>query len=146
MENKDIVINHLTMNTGHMMEITKDSVNKDMLFTMRRIRKNALTDQGAEILDGTIFKLTEEGDAYIGTLFAGDIPLLSTGGSKSKNMYLWENLVNQYKTFTGDEILRTPPGAPYACDILYPMIIIKKEILTWTGDFCRCVAWIELMQ
>ena len=46
MENKDIIINHLTMNTGHMMEITKDSVNKDMLFTMRRIRKNALTDQG----------------------------------------------------------------------------------------------------
>lgn len=141
-----ITINHLTLNTGHIFEITENSVDKDMLFAMKRIRNDALKENGADIVDGTIFKMDEEGDAYVGTLYSNNIPLLVTAGTRSRNMDLWRIITKNYKDFISIAIPDVPPGAPYACDILLPAISLRMDILHWTGDFTKCVAWLELMK
>lgn len=140
------IINHLTLNTGHISEITENSVNKDILFTMKRIRKDALKENGADVVDGTIFKITEEVDAYVGTLYSGNIPLLVTAGTKNRNTNLWKTIIENYKDFISVDIPDIPPGSPYVCDILLPGIATRMDVLYWSGDFTKCVAWIELMK
>ena len=61
-------INHITLNTGRIFEIEENSVDKDMLFTMKRIRHDALKESGADIVDETIFRMTEEEGCYVGTV------------------------------------------------------------------------------
>lgn len=139
-----ITINHLTLNTGHILEITENSVDKDMLFAMKRIRNDALKENGADVVDSTVFKMDEEGDAYVGTLYYNNIPLLLTAGTKSRNMDLWKMITENYKDFISIAIPEVPPGAPYVCDILLPGIYTRMDVLIWSGDFTKCVAWLEL--
>lgn len=140
------IINHLTLNTGHIFEITENSVDKDMLFTMKRIRHDALKENGADIIDGTIFKMTEEDDAYVGTLYYNNMPLLVTAGTKDRDMEFWKTITENYKDFVSIAVPDIPPGSPYACDILLPSITMRMDILRWSGDFTKCVAWLELMR
>lgn len=139
-------INHLTLNTGHIFEITENTVDKDMLFTMKRIRHDALEENGADIVDGTIFKMIEEGDSYVGTLYYNDMPLLVTVGTKKRDLNFWRLITENYKDFVSAAISDIPPGSPYACDILLPAIQTRMDVLLWTGDFTKCVAWLELME
>lgn len=139
------IINHLTLNTGHIFEITENSVDRDMLFTMKRIRHDALKENGSDIVDGTKFKLTEEFDAYAGTLYYNDVPLLITVGTKRRDIDFWRMITKNYKDFVSVPIQDIPPGSPYACDILLPGIETRMDILYWSGDFTKCVAWLELL-
>lgn len=139
-------INHITLNTGNMTQITENSVDKDMLFTMKRIRHDALKENGADIIDGTIFKMTEEDDAYVGTLYYNNMPLLVTAGTKDRDMEFWKTITENYKDFVSIAVPDIPPGSPYACDILLPGIAMRMDILRWSGDFTKCVAWVELMR
>lgn len=139
-------INHITLNTGNMTQITENSVDKDMLFTMKRIRHDALKENGADIIDGTIFKMTEEDDAYVGTLYYNNMPLLVTAGTKDRDMEFWKTITENYKDFVSIAVPDIPPGSPYVCDILLPGIAMRMDILHWSGDFTKCVAWVELMR
>lgn len=139
-------INHLTLNTGHILEITENSVDKDMLFAMKRIRHDALKENGANIVDETVFKMTEEGNSYVGTLYCNNVPLLVTAGTKNRDMNFWRMITENYKDFVSVTIPDIPPGSPYACDILLPGIAMRMDILIWSGDFTKCVAWLELMK
>ena len=139
-------INHITLNTGSIFEIEENSVDKDMLFTMKRIRYDALKESGANIVDGTIFKMTEAGDCYVGTLYYDNVPLLVTAGTKYQDMNFWRMITENYKDFVSVTIPDIPPGAPYACDILLPGIEMRMDVLIWSGDFTKCIAWLELMK
>lgn len=139
-------INHLTLNTGNIFEITENSVDKDMLFTMKRIRNDALKENGADIIDETIFKMTEEGNSYAGTLYYNDVPLLITIGTKNRDIDFWRMITENYKNFVSIAVPDIPPGTPYACDILLPGIEMRMDVLIWSGDFTKCVAWMELMK
>lgn len=139
-------ISHLTLNTGHIFEITENSVDKDMLFTMKRIRHDALKENGADIVDGTIFKMSEEGDTYAGALYYNDVPLLVTAGTRSRDLAFWKMIVENYKSFVTVPVSDIPPGSPYTCDILLPAIHTRMDVLIWSGDFTKCIAWLELLK
>lgn len=138
-------ISHLNLNTGHIMQITKDTVKSNMRFKMEQIRRDALKEEGVEILDGTIFKLTEEGDTYAGTLFYNNIPLVHTTGAKHRDLDFWKTITEYFSQFVNVPVSELPPAAPYACDVIMPGIMMMPEIATWTGDFTKCVAWLELL-
>lgn len=139
-------INHYTLNTGSNRRSVPSEVDKEIFFTLKRILSDARKKGKAEILDGTFIELTEEGSAYAITLFkevcSNKVPLLLTCGCRDKaDASKVLKIVNDfYKSAYGKNPIISPI-CPFCMDIILPYMLISSEIMSWTGDFCKCMAW-----
>lgn len=138
-------LNHYTLNTGHNRKSYPNEVDKSMYFTLKRMIQDATKNEFADVLDGTVMKLTIENSAYVITLFNDieeKIPLLVTFGCKegkdAANIIKEAN--NFYKKIYNKES-KIVPITPFCLDIIMPSLIFNPQIAEWTGDFCRCMAW-----
>lgn len=62
-------LNHYTLNTGHNRKSYPEEVNKDMYFILKRMIQDAKKHEFADVVDGTVMKLTIEDSGYVITLF-----------------------------------------------------------------------------
>lgn len=148
-KNKQVTtMSHYTLNSHHTRQTPASEVSPRIVFTIKRILKDAQTEKGAEVVDGTTFKIIIGEDFYIGTLYYNGVPVLETVGCKiaGKRQYVWENLKEIVQAHDSDQkISDIPPKAPYIADYIFPyQHLISPDIYGWTGDFARCVAWVVM--
>ncbi len=138
-------LNHYTLNTGHNRKSYPEEVDKDMYFILKRMIQDAKKHEFADVVDGTVMKLTIEDSGYVVTLFNNikeKIPLLVTFGCRDGKdaAKIIKEANNFYKTIYKKEY-KVVPITPFCLDILLPSSIFNPEVSYWTGDFCKCIAW-----
>lgn len=142
-------ITHYTLNTGHSKESKPIEVNKDMYFTLKRMARSSQQGKKTEVLNNVKMELTKEEGSYIITLSkelnGEDVPFLMTMGcrDKEKSAEMLKNAASVYKTVYHEEV-KIFPIAPFCLDIIFPTAVYFTEEMSWTGDFCRCMAWMLL--
>ena len=141
-------INHYTLNTGDNRKSLPSEVNKDMYFVLKRMIDEAKRNEFADVLDGTVMKLTIEDNSYAITLFNNSeekIPLLTTlGCSDGKDAAKTLKEANRlYKSIYNQES-KISPITPFCIDVILPSIIFNPKVSAWTDDLCRCMAWVLL--
>ena len=140
-----IEINHYTMNTGHQRKTTPDEVNKQIYVAFRGYIKKALSEEGTDFLDNTHLKITEEDIGYVATLsgYAGNelIPIFVTAGTSEKDgrKYIWDAVCGMIPE--KNSISQIPVPTPYILDYVLPTAVAFPQVLSWTGDFSRCLGW-----
>lgn len=145
-----MLINHYTVNTGHLRQSSSNEVDKDMYFTLRRMIDEAMTHEYVDVLDGTKMKLTIEEGCYVLTLFIEKnnelVPILNcTGCKNSKAMaYAWKNAEDLYERVYNKSV-KMVPSAPFIADIILPSSVLVPDVFHWTGDFSRCMGWALLL-
>lgn len=137
-------INHVTLNTGHIRKSYPNEVSKDIYFILRRLSKEMLSENGAEIIDGyrAVAKYAE-GHGLLITLYTKDnVPILTSAFVKeTDDDYIWEILHEHYPGPLATKS-KNPPEKPYIADRLEIGAMLHMDALEWTGDFSRCMGWI----
>jgi len=143
-------INHFTINTKNNRISYPSEVEKELFFILKSKFKDAESENGVNLMDDTVFKLTvEENRTYAGTLYlkSGNelVPVLITYGTKedSDRNYVWDNIKKIRKQFSDDELIM-PPATPFIVDYILPTACLNPIIFEWTGDFTKCLAWMIL--
>lgn len=138
-------LNHYTLNTGHNRKSYPEEVNKDMYFILKRMIQDAKKHEFADVVDGTVMKLTIEDSGYVITLFNNieeKIPLLITFGCRDgKDAAKTIKAANKFYQSIYNTELKIAPIAPFCLDVVVPSLIFNSEISAWTGDFSRCMSW-----
>ncbi|MDF9296083.1 hypothetical protein [Geobacillus stearothermophilus] len=139
------MINHVTLNTGHIRKSKSDEVDKGLYFVLHRLTKEIFSPNGASVVDGYIAKGTrdDDGDALITVFSMEGAPIVTIGMTKRKNSPVW-GLLHETSTLPLATSPNHPPEAPYVADRIEPGALFHTEALEWTGDFSRCMAWICL--
>lgn len=134
-------IKHLTITTGDMRISTPADIDKGIYFMMHNVIKQAQTEEGASLFNGTHLTMAIEGGSYSATLFYNQHPVLSSFGIKNKSdlSYFW----NHIKSTGHDSCERVdiPPEPPCIIDRIYPSCMLCPEILSWSGDMTKCLGW-----
>lgn len=142
-------IRHYTLNTGHMRLSKPEEVNKDIYFILQSIVDQAKKEV-TDLIDNTSIKIIEEENGYNCTLYAKflgtHVPVMSTAGTKSpkERKYIWEALEDTAKMEFDDYITKVPVEVPYIVDLIHATAPYFKDVLSWTGDFAKCLGWIML--
>ena len=139
-----MTINHITYNTGNNVKFSASDIDRRILFKMKNFVNDARKNEFSELFDGVKFKLTQEGDMYIASLYYMKFPFLMSYGSRNKSDYLWELVTDAGKKFLPQTPIMIQPQAPYIIDLVIPFPV-PLEIYNWTGDFTRCLFWYLLM-
>lgn len=137
-------INHLTLNTGELEKDYLDDLKKlpeNTYETFDKLIYDSQTENGAPFWDDTIFKLTIDTNAYIGTLF-GKIknelcPLITTGGTDDASSDLFQIMIE-----SGVKKLNAPiPDIPYILDRMDLIPLQYMKILKWSKNFSSTLGW-----
>ena len=143
-------INHYTINTGDMRTTTPDEVSSNVYFRLSSIINQAANKEYVDVIDGTKIHLTVEGNVYACTLYSGSdesdlVPILFTCGCRDGEdlQYVWSSASTMYERLFGTK-LKTTPMSPFIADMILPDAFTRLDVLTWSGDFCRCLGWILL--
>ena len=139
-----INVNHITYNTGNNVVFSSNDIDKTILFQMKNFVNDAKKNKLGQLLDGVKFKLTQESDMYVATLYYNGIPFLITYGSKNKSNYIWDLVTETAKKLLPTTPTMLQPQAPYVIDLLLPFLA-PLSIYQWTGDFTKCLFWYLLM-
>ncbi|MED5052571.1 hypothetical protein P9850_12160 [Anoxybacillus rupiensis] len=142
---KQIYINHITLNSGHIRKSFPSEIDKELYFLLMRVKREIFMPKGAEIWDGYIARGTDDpGNGAVITVFdRQDIPVITIGMTKHKNSTLWEILHSTSMLPLQTNPAR-PPEPPYVADRIEIGAIHNIEAMRWTGDFSKCMAWVYL--
>ena len=137
--------NHYTVNTGHSTVQKPEDVSKKLYFILKDIAKELREEESAEILDDTYARLTEEEGCYALTLFADDDkPILTSIGCKDTTNEVELNKNIQMMALSMGIEQKVYLKAPFVADIIHAGVIARPDVMEWSGDFTRCMAWILL--
>lgn len=143
-------INHYTINTGDMRTTTPNEVSSNVYFRLSSIINQATNKEYVDVIDDTKIHLTIEGNIYACTLYSGKdesdlVPILFTCGCRDGNdlSYIWPSVSAMYQRLFGTK-LKTTPMSPFIADMILPDAFSRLDVLTWSGDFCRCLGWLLL--
>lgn len=137
-------ITHITYNTMDDVKFSASDIDKRILFKMKNFVNNARKKEFSELFDGVKFRLTQEDDMYIASLYYMGFPFLMSYGSRNKSDYLWELVTDAGNKFLPNAPIMIQPQAPYVIDLIIPFPVPLK-IYSWTGDFTKCLFWYLLM-
>lgn len=136
-------LNHITLNTGHMRKTYPDEVDKKIYFVLKRILRDSLKGEGAEVYPNFILKTTQAEDATIATVYRDQLPILTTTCCKTDDGSIWrtlhESAMTPLKTKANDKL-----PTPYIADRIEIGYMMYMNELSWAGDFSRCFGWITL--
>lgn len=145
---------HFTFNTGHCMFQTMKYFHPNPVVNanLRQLVQKALQPEGTKVIGNIFFKLTEEDDTYVGSVYShvGEetVPLLITCGVKTEEAgeKLWNSIQDDFKKFP--DIVRMKgcrPRAPFVADYIFgfiPDLHAAHFFLSgMSGDFCKCIGW-----
>lgn len=121
--------NHYTVNTGHSTVQKPEDVSKKLYFILKDIAK----------------ELREEEGCYALTLFADDDkPILTSIGCKDTTNEAELNKNIQMMALSMGIEQKVYLKAPFVADIIHAGVIARPDVMEWSGDFTRCMAWILL--
>jgi hypothetical protein len=152
-------INHLTVNTGHLLRTERADVRDDVLAVMApwlaqaiasdepvalplpdmaQYSARALVQDGALVV--TVYVPAgpyRQGHAYA----ARKLPLvtLAVAQRSRQGRPLWGQLHQAFGSFMQPGL--EPPAAPWLAVVLLPSLVGYPATAAWLGDFERCVAW-----
>lgn len=147
-------INHITMNTGNLVQYKDDSVvMKDVVPVIEEMIDKAISTGNAPVLDGTKVEcaIDEETGIYVAELYLeneGKIPLIKTAGAINDEggRFLWEKMKELHQQIYGFECMaKKCPKAPFICDLVFWEVFAALNILEWSGDFTKCFG-IEILK
>ena len=106
------------------------------------------TDEGSsiELLDGATMELTTEPGGYIATIKVGGDVVLATAGAcnKLQAKKIWKTMLKIAEPALPDKVEPFPVQPPFILDLLFPGALLHQDILSWTGDFTRCLGHLLL--
>lgn len=139
-------INHYTINTRDNRVSSEEEVQEETIEFLTSLIEN--TDEGnpVELLDGTTMELTTEQGGYVATIRAGgDIVLVTAGASnKLQAKKIWKTMLKIAEPALPDKVEPFPVQPPFILDLLFPGALLHQDILSWTGDFTRCLGHLLL--
>lgn len=139
-------INHYTINTQHNRVSCAEEVQAETLEYLTNLIEE--TDEGSpiELLDGATMVLTTEPGGYVATIRAdGDIVLVTAGAcNKLQAKKIWKTMLKIAEPSLPDKVEPFPVQPPFVLDFLFPGAIFHQDILSWTGDFTRCLGHLLL--
>lgn len=136
-------INHITLNTGHTRNSYPNEVSKELYFILKRLQKELLSENGAEIIDGYRAEgKYAKGHGLLITLYSKNkIPILtSIVVNENDDDFLWK-LLHEHSTTPLKTKATNPPKKPYIADKIEIGAIAHMDAMEWTGDFSKCIGW-----
>lgn len=139
-------INHYTINTRHSRVSCAEEVQEETIeFLTNLIEK---TDKGKpiELLDGATMELTTEQGGYVATIKVADDIVLATAGAcnKLQAKKIWKQMMKIAEPALPDKVELFPVQPPFVLDLLFPGALLHQDILSWTGDFTKCLGHLLL--
>lgn len=139
-----MTFNHLTLNSNHLEVHDIDDIfinqeaEKEALELFDRIMEN--NDNLVHVLDDIYARGIICDYGYAITLSnENNIPLIETMGfydEETMHHVLDANNFNNSGFFPGRyRILK----GPTVCDIIMPSIVVASHVVSWSGDFCKCM-------
>ncbi|WP_278565416.1 hypothetical protein [Anaerostipes caccae] len=138
-------INHYTINTRHNRVSCAEDVRGETIEYLTGLIKS--TEEGPiELLDGATMVLTTEPGGYVATIKCGDDVVLATAGAcnKMQAKKIWKKMLKIAEPALPDKVEPFPVQSPFILDLLFPGAIFHQDILSWTGDFTRCLGHLLL--
>lgn len=143
-------INHYTLNTGNMRVSEPSEVNMNIYFTLKSIINRARRGK-TELLDNTFIEISEDNYGYVCDLYGKRgkeyILILSTAGTKieSGRKYIWDSIEAVAKAEYGERYtVKIPVEVPYVVDLVHIPSVYFMDVMSWTGDFTKCLGWMML--
>ena len=75
------------------------------------------------------------------------ILILSTAGTKieSGRKYIWDSIEAVAKAEYGERYtVKIPVEVPYVVDLVHIPSVYFMDVMSWTGDFTKCLGWMML--
>ncbi|WP_029002742.1 hypothetical protein [Azorhizobium doebereinerae] len=141
-------ISHITLNTGHRRRSEAGEVEPAVRSTLRLVIAEALAQHSARIpLVPGPPDISISGDAYGPHLLLtvwddrSGLPILTFAVAlRSRGAErLWDEVYRMGRELAVD--IADMPAAPWCAAVLHPMIVLRPDALSWTGDMEWCVAW-----
>lgn len=140
-------INHYTLNTGDNRKSYPTEINPGINSSMDKMIAEFQNEGIALVLDDVYIRLDMyKYGSYVAILEKKVnntfTPFLITGGcySREEAPLLIRELSEVYETVYKKKV-KIVPITPFCIDIVLPTSLIALDALSWTGDFCRCLAW-----
>lgn len=145
-EEIEMKINHYTINTRHNRVSCAEEVQKETIEYLTNLIKG--TDEGnpIELLDGATMVLTTEPGGYIATIKVGGDVVLATAGAcnKLQAKKIWTEMMKIAEPSMPDKIELFPVQPPFILDFIFHGALFHQDILSWTGDFTKCLGHLLL--
>lgn len=139
-------INHYTINTRHSRVSCAEEVQEETIEFLTNLIEN--TDEGSsiELLDGATTELTTEQGGYVATIKVADDIILVTAGAcnKLQAKKIWTKMMKIAEPALPDKVEPFPVQPPFILDFLFPGALLHQDILSWTGDFTKCLGHLLL--
>ena len=148
-----IVLDHITLNTGHSSRPTRDAVDADVLSRVEwdlrsRIVPPRLGTQQPILhfgAHGYIALTLTKGETLTQTVTGGDgAPLVTFGvapGPSPDADVMWNILLDVARAQPGASVPRSMPRSPWCAVVIWSSIALHPKAVTWLGDYERCVAF-----
>lgn len=139
-------INHYTINTRHNRVSCAEEVQKETIEYLTNLIKGTDEWNPIELLDGATMELTTEPGGYIATIKVGGDVVLATAGAcnKLQAKKIWKTMLKIAEPALPDKVEPFPVQPPFILDLLFPGALLHQDILSWTGDFTRCLGHLLL--
>lgn len=146
-------INHFTMNTGHSRKSYPSEIDKKFFFQFVPIINEIIKDGGIceYIIDETYMRITPKNEnCYFASLYIKNngeyVPMFASAATSDVDMRVeLISYVSEYRELCSPpNITFMPPEAPLIIDMILPSIFMRTDLLRYTGDMSRCLAWAML--
>lgn len=142
-------LNHVTLTTGHSRLSPRSEVRESMIATLLPLVARALEGEHVPVPNcpGYTMRGARHGRCCLVTLYAVEddgqqVPVLTTGvaGHSRCGAELWR-IMHEIQVGGVATSPDQQPSTPWCGDRLEPGMAAVPEIMSWTGDWSRCVAW-----
>lgn len=139
-------INHYTINTQHNRVSGTEDVQNETIEYLTNLIRNTNEGDPIELLDGTTMELTTEQGGYVATIKVGNDIILATAGAcnKLQAKKIWTEMMKIAEPSMPNKIELFPVQPPFVLDLLFPGALSHQNILSWTGDFTKCLGHLLL--
>ncbi|BCD36812.1 hypothetical protein NQ561_14400 [Anaerostipes caccae L1-92] len=139
-------INHYTINTQHNRVSGTEDVRNETIEYLTNLIRNTNEGDPIELLDGATMELTTEQGGYVATIKVGGDVVLATAGAcnKLQAKKIWKTMLKIAEPALPDKVEPFPVQPPFILDLLFPGALLHQDILSWTGDFTRCLGHLLL--
>lgn len=150
-------IEHVTLTTGHTRMSPREEVEDSTIAFLAPLMTRALRGELVEIpwAPGYVISGGVQGRCCMVTLERvtdgigpfSRIPVISMGiaADETDAAEVWRTLhdLARFPSATDPDF---PPPAPWILDVLHPASIMSLDVLQWTADLSRCLAWTWIEQ
>ncbi len=139
-------INHYTINTRHNRVSSEEDVHRETIEYLTDLIKDGDEGKPIELLDGATMELTTEQGGYVATIKVSDDIVLVTAGAcnKLQAKKIWTEMMKIAEPSMPNKIELFPVQPPFVLDLLFPGALSHQNILSWTGDFTKCLGHLLL--